>query len=52
MGNDVRLESLQVKLFLSEEGYGQGGNALLAEAEKSGEQQTKASVERRSRKED
>lgn len=36
-----------MKLFLFEEGYGQDGNAFLAEAEKqSGELQTKESVER------
>lgn len=45
-----------MKLFLSEEWDRQGGNVLLSEAEKSGEQQTKENVERnmerRSRKED
>lgn len=37
---------LQLKLFLSEEGYREGGNAFLAEAEKqSGELQTKECAE-------
>lgn len=42
-----------MKMFLSEEGRGHGGNAFLAEAEKqSGELQTKEHVEKRRRKED